>query len=345
MQTNMSYIKYSPLIICTLAILFVFSSCKTEDEDFIIDVSHIDPALTTYHFDRDLFTLDPDCLYTTVPEFAMEYGEFFDLFTHRVINIGGMENMAFPDHLKIFLTDKLNIEVYEYTSGIFSDMSLVETELTDAFRYYRYYFPEKTVPSVYYYISRFNQSVVTSDSILGIGLDNYLGPSCDYYYSLGLPSYMRYRMRKEMIVVDAMSGWAMTEFPMEDGDENLLRHMLYNAKVQYFLCRVVPEKHDSLRWGYSGRQLDWCKENEKDLWVFAVENKLLFSTDFMDIKRYTEEGPCTITISRDAPSRAMVWLGLQIIKAYMKNNPEISFQDLMEEDDYQKILNKSKYNP
>jgi hypothetical protein len=38
-------------------------------------------------------------------------------------------------------------------------------------------------------------------------------------------------------------------------------------------------------------------------------------------------------------------LGWQIVRNYMKNNPKVTFQQLMEEEDAQKIFSKSNFKP
>jgi hypothetical protein len=40
-----------------------------------------------------------------------------------------------------------------------------------------------------------------------------------------------------------------------------------------------------------------------------------------------------------------MWAGWQIVKSCMKNNKDVTLQQLMGDQDAQKILNKSKYRP
>jgi hypothetical protein len=39
------------------------------------------------------------------------------------------------------------------------------------------------------------------------------------------------------------------------------------------------------------------------------------------------------------------WVGWQIVRKYMDRNPKVTLQELMADDDYQKIFNESKYKP
>jgi uncharacterized protein YjaZ len=76
-----------------------------------------------------------------------------------------------------------------------------------------------------------------------------------------------------------------------------------------------------------------------------VENKRLYVTGRMDIKRLIDDGPYTNGFPVESPGRAGVWIGWQIVRKYMDKNPEVSLDKLMQMSDSQKILNDSKYYP
>ena len=98
-----------------------------------------------------------------------------------VINTGDINEISFGDFLLRFCSDKQNNDVYSMTMKRFPDIKQIEAGLQDAFSHYLYYFPEKNVPAVFTCITGFNNSIITGDSVLGIGLDRYLGADCEYY--------------------------------------------------------------------------------------------------------------------------------------------------------------------
>jgi len=65
----------------------------------------------------------------------------------------------------------------------------------------------------------------------------------------------------------------------------------------------------------------------------------------MDIIRYINASPTTSGFPLDSPGRTGVWIGWQIVRKYMKNFPETTLSELMQNSDYQQILNDSKYFP
>ena len=235
--------------------------------------------------------------------------------------------------------------VYNKTMEVFPDVSDLSYHLTKAFKYYKYYFPDKNVPAIYTYIGGFNQSIVISDSILAIGVDKYLGYDCEFYDRLGIANYLQVNMNPENIPTDALRAWAMTEFEFNDSVDNLVNNMVYQGKILYFLDAVFPEAPDSLKIGFSENEVKWCMKNEKQMWNYLIEQKLLFSTDYMVINQHINPAPFTPGFPSDSPGRATVWLGREIVKAYMKRNPEVSVSNLMFNNNYQKILSESRYEP
>ena len=76
-----------------------------------------------------------------------------------------------------------------------------------------------------------------------------------------------------------------------------------------------------------------------------VERKHLFSTEGILITKYLNDAPFTSYFSQESPGRCGVFIGWRIIESYMKNNPKVSLQELMNNTDYKTILEQSVYNP
>jgi hypothetical protein len=342
---SLKYLPTRKLCIIALPVIIALSFSSCRKTTYQTDISGTEMEFGIGRFERDLFGLDFDSIQDSVPFLYERYGEFFDLFNYRIINIGGARQPTYPDYLKSFLTDYLNHQVYGETMKVFPDLSELEAELSDAFKRYTVHFPGMVVPVVYTFISRFNQSIVTAEGILAIGLDNYLGTECEFYSRLGKHRYQVLNMHPGKIASDCMMGWGMTEFEYRDSVDNVLSNMIYHGKMAYFTKWMLPGEPDSLIMGFSAGQMRFCRNNEARMWEYLVENKLLFETDRMTILKFTGEGPFTRDFTHESPARAAVWLGWRIVEDYMRRSPEVSLPELMAENNYQKILTLSKYNP
>ena len=73
-----------------------------------------------------------------------------------------------------FVTFPDMIHLYKTVDSIYPDLDFLNTELSEAFSYYHYYFPEKLIPKVYTVVTPFRSQVISSQHALGICLDMYL---------------------------------------------------------------------------------------------------------------------------------------------------------------------------
>lgn len=323
--------------------LFLLVSCKAGPH--AIDLSGLNPEIQIMRLDEDLFSIDIDSVAKSVGDLREKYGEFFDIFNFMIVRLGNPAASAYPEYLKSFLTDFDMYNLSQEAREVFPDLGFLEAELNDAFSRYRYYFPEREVPNIYTFIGGFNQSMVTTDTILGIGLDKYLGRDNKFYTKLQMAQYMRYNMHPSKISSDCMRAWAMTEFEYDETTDNLINQMIYHGRIMFFADYMLPYQHDTLKTGFSPEQLVWCVRNESTMWTYLVEKKLLFTSDMRTINKFVNDAPFTSDFSNESPGRAAVWLGWQIVNSYMKRNKDVTLEQLMEETDYQKIFNKARYRP
>ena len=308
-----------------------------------IDVSEVELDLIFKNYEDDLFA-PADNLEEKVLELQQAYGTFFNLFNQHMIGIGEPGDEDFYPQLASFLSDTMIVNLKREADQRI-DRAGLKHDFTEAFKHYRFYFPRKVVPAVYTCISGLNESVVLADSLIGISLDKYLGADFDYYPRLGLPAYKIRNMHPQKIVPEALYFWAMTEYPISMQASKVIESMIYEGSLLYFVDAMQPQVHDSLKIGYTNEQLEFCKASEGAMWAYLAEHNLLFSTKRMDIKRYVDDGPYTSSFTPESPGRVGVWLGWQIVRSYMKKNPEVALKQLMENQDYLQVLNESGYQP
>ncbi|NOY36526.1 MAG: hypothetical protein GXO83_03030 [Chlorobi bacterium] len=331
-------------------ILSVFPvSCKRNPLN--VKISGIEVNLKIQRFEQDLFKPEPGVVARKIPDLQDKYGLFLQRFG-EIIHIGHPGDPLFAGYLEKFISDTLIRDVYLKSQEVFPDVNGLEKKLNKAFRYYKYYFPDKPLPEIITYISGFNASLMIDKGFLGIGLDRYLGKTVDYYDRLGIPRYLQQKMIPEKIPSDCMSALAQTEFPFYPSHtdsvsvrENVISHMIYKGKLLYFVKAMMPHEKDELILGFTSEQLKWCLMNEGQMWATLIEQKLLFSTHYLVINKLTRDAPFTSYFPRESPGRAANWIGWQIVQAYMSSHKEVSLAEMMNNYDYQKILDESGYNP
>ena len=335
--------KYSVQIIFIL-LISTFWGCNRNP--LKVDISGIKNNIEFVRFDNELFSIETKDTLIEITKLSNAHPNFFDLFTYRIIRIGGIGEEQFPDLLMQFVADTMIINVKNLVDEEFSDFAKTEKQIIKAFKYYQFHFPEKKLPTIFVYVSGFNQSIVTAENIIGISLDKYLGRDCKYYKKLSTtPGYKILNMHKEKLVSDVAYAWGISEFETTNKATNLMGNIIHYGKLMYFIDALLPTVHDSLKIGYTTKQIDFCAKNEAKMWNYLVEMKLLFSSKRMDIIRYINDGPSTSSFPRQSPARTGIWLGWQIVRQYMKKHPETTLKELMLNTDYQQILNNSEYFP
>ncbi len=330
------------IIFYCLIIVFTLAGCHQNSWD--IDISDIKIEQDFKRFDKDLFTIDHDSIWNYIQVFEKKYGKFFDLYNYSIINIGGTNQMDYADKLLYFITDPYIAEAYKNVAMLFANEKF-RYDIYDAFCRFSYYFPNKGIPNIYTHISGFNQSIVVDSGFVSISLDKYLGANSKYYSMLHTSLYLRSNMHPKKIPSDVMLSWALTEFPRNNENDNLSDQMIYYGKMHVFLDAMLPNTADSLKWGFSEKKLRWCNKNEQQMWLYLIENKLLFNTSYKEIKRFIDNGPFTTPFSKESPARTGRWLGYQIVKSYLKHNPNVTLKQLMETNSHKKIFNESMFKP
>jgi hypothetical protein len=306
------------------------------------DISDIKLEVEIQRFDKDLFALKQNA---DLNVFKDDYKEILDLYSNKVIGLGDINAPNYMDYLNKFLYDSTMVQVYDTVVKVFPNMEEQEKDLSLAFKYLKYYFPEYRVPVFYTQLSGFNQSIVVAQDLVGISLDKYLGEDCEFYTLLRTPQYAKKNMIPNRIAQDVILAYGLTEFPFKPLKDDLISNMIYQGKIRYFMQKIMPDlpEYDIMK--YSKEQQNWCEINEEQMWGHIIEQKHLFNSQYRTIIKYINDGPNTSGMPAESPSRTGIWLGLQIVKEFMKNNPEYKLEKLMKENDYAMILRKSGFQP
>ena len=320
--------------------LIAFSSCQSPiSSGPSIDESKLDKVdINIHRYGIALFEIDTN-------DFIVEVGKIQNEFSLFLGNdIDNPDNLA---PLYQYVTDTQLIAISKYVKEIYPNLKNLENQLSDALARYDYLFSSNFHPTVYSYISDlyYEKPIIINDSVIIIALDVYLGPGYTKYRSLGLPYYKIRRMTQDGIVIDIMKELFNQYIDKHIKQKTLVDRMINGGKLLYYLDATLPSIPDSLKIGYTSEQMKWVEANSSNVWAFMVKNQLFYSPDYKIQSNFIEDGPFTSGFSNQSPPRLGIWLGWQIVREYMHNNPNVSIMELIENKDAQQIFNQSGYKP
>lgn len=331
------------------ALIFIccVSACKHKN---VPDVSHIAVNVQIDRFDQALFKLDTNNIQPGLQQLAKAYPNFLPAYIEHIMNFG-----PYADTSKmVLLQTRMLVGNSDYRmlqdsiNAHFPKLDALEKELAQSFRYIRYYIPKFPLPQKIVAFSSVisNYGAVTVDSVLGIGLDMYLGKDFPIYSML--PDYPMYMIRKfspEYITTNCIQVLAQQAYPGAEAGEQLINQLVSAGKQQYFLEQVLPETEDSIRLGYTKAQMEWCNDSELMIWQYFVQQNLLYKSDWQSNMHFMNDGPSTQGMPEGSPGRIGAFVGWKIVKEYMKHHPEVTLQQLMENKNAMQIFSQSKYRP
>jgi len=265
-------------------------------------------------------------------------------FTKHFLEIpNAAKEKAFVNQLYEMYTNPKLIEFYKDNETFYGDFSDIESQLNGMFSYMKYYYPDYYVPEINTLVTgfRFDRDFAFSDSLIVIGIDYFLGKEARYrpqFYDYMLNRYDKPYM---VPIVGLAVSSKFNEFDLKD--ETLIAEMIHYGKAHYFLERVMPELPDSLNIQYTGEELKEVAKNADIIWGHFIEKKVLFETNNKTKQRYVGESPKVTVIGDKCPGRIGRWLGWQIVRKYMADNPTITLQELMKDQNAQEIFKKSKF--
>ena len=152
-------------------------------------------------------------------------------------------------------------------------------------------------------------------------------------------------MNRRNLSVDLISTLLFNYFRFDSKLNRLIDNMLHRGKVMFMLAVFMPERPLNDIIGYNTTQWNWAVKNEKEIWNTVVSQKDLFSSDLQLIRKYLNDAPFTSPVSQESPGRLGTWIGMRIVESYMNKNKEVTLQQLMQINDYQKLMEESGYKP
>jgi hypothetical protein len=333
-----------------LAIALLY--CRREEKAPPPDISNIEIEMEWRRFDQDLFALDTNDLAHGLARLEAEYPELSAVFFEQIL--GSKNPMLAPqghvEYVRGFLTHPSVRRLYDTCQVVFpGDMTDIRAEFESAFRYLKHYFPEIPTPSVTAIISEYTiGAFVYGENDLAVGLDFFLGADYPYLdYNPGNSNFSAYLTRtfnREHLTAKALQP-LVEDLVGPPGGNRLLDLMVHNGKKILLTEHLLPFAPDSVLLEVSDEQVEWLRQNELEMWAYFLREDLLYSSKWMDIRKFVEYSPNSPGMPPEAPGRTANYLGWRIVHKYLRDVPGASLRGLLEEKDAQVILDQSRYKP
>jgi hypothetical protein len=344
----MKSISLKFLILISVA-SFIASCGNDEDDKNTPDVSNIQAPVTILRFEQDLFAIDTNNAVVGIQNLEAKYPKVADQFFGAIIAAKQPKEVP-PQYygmVRQFLTDSFVRKTADTTQIVFKNFDRYKNELEQAARFYKYYFPQQPNLTFITFVSQYNYDVFPfGKDTIGIGLDFYLGEKHGDYENVEnlRYSYVRRTLTPEHLTAKAMR-MQIAQMVGSEGGNKMLDIIVHNGKQLYILDLLLPNTPDSIKFGYSAAQTKWCKENESGIWASFLKNNVVYETNFKKIAKLITPSPNSPGMPPESPGETGNYIGWQIIKQFMKRNPEVSVAQMIGMKDAQMILDKSKYKP
>jgi hypothetical protein len=334
------------LLFCLLA-LFLLGSCDSENKQ--PDTSRVDITLKIDRFEKELFELDSSRFPRALDSLLGRYPGFSRDF---MIDILGASPLWNGDSASLYLQGFIQAyrPIYDSSKLIFKDEGFFEKELLTPLKIFKLHFPDYKLPErIITYIGPLDGygDVLTENAYL-IGIHQHLGKNFSLYSQTWLndtyPVYITERFEPATISVNCMKNLILDLYPDSSMEQKLMVQMVEQGKRLYLLSLMLPEKKEHLLIGYSEKQIQDCYQFEKNIWNLFIQNNFLQTLDVNIIKNYIGEAPKTQELGESAPGNIGSFAGWQIVKKFMKMNPDLSPKELMAMD-CEEIFEKAKYKP
>lgn len=221
-------------------------------------------------------------------------------------------------------TDELQLELYDEVSKTFGDFSEQKKDLKSIFQHITYYFPKFSAPKILTLTSDvdYHSRVIYADTLVVIGLDNYLGANHKFYE--GIAEYIRFSFDKKYLSTDVALAISEVMIPRER-NLTFLDAMIYEGKRLYLAQKFLPNTSEVILLKYPREKYDWAMANESEIWRYFIQNQLLYNTDKKTLDRFINLAPFSkFYMEHDSESPGAIgrFIGLHIVNSFMKKHPD-----------------------
>jgi len=335
--------KKNLLILFTLVIIL---SCNNKSTG--PDVSDIKIDVKLERFEKSFFNTDTNNITVGLSQVRSEFPEFYPDFMQNILGVSGDNK----DTSTLSVTKQFLSSYWSFAADLekkFSSTTDLENKVKHGFQFAKYYFPNYQIPKLITYVGPLDApGVAMTRNYIAIGLQQFAGKDFQGYNTAEVqqmfPGYITRRFDPQYIPVNCMKAVVDDLFADKSTGKPLIEQMIEKGKQWWLLDKLMPGAADSLKTGYTQKQLDWCRANEGLIWNYFVTNENLEAIEPNVIQNYIGEAPTTQGMPEVSPGNIGPWVGWQIIKKFAEKNSSLKPAEIMTTP-ARKVLEEAKYKP
>ncbi len=326
------------------ALLFFATSCTNDRKR--LDVSHIKIEVPIERFEQAFFKLDTLSLPQGLQNLRNTFPSFYPVFMQNILQLPGQDTNSYKMISNIISAYR---PIHDSIQVKYRNLDWFQSELKKAFRFVKYYYPQYQLPKIITFIGTLDApgAILTPD-YLGIGLHQFAGKNFSVYNDPQVqqlyPFYISRRFDKEFMTTNALKAIGDDIFPDQSIGKPLIEQMIEKGKSLYLLDHFLPAVADTIKTGYTQKQLDWAEENEGNVWAYITKNENIYSIEPHVIQTYIGESPFTQGMPETSPGNIGQWIGWRIIQKFAAQKEELTLQQILATP-VRKIFEESKYRP
>ena len=305
-------------LVWLILIPLIFCQCNKSHDD----------KVEICRFDKDLMTLFENYSDSNAIKFEDKHSDIFSLYYSAIIK---GNNEISDTKTKFELTSQYICnsnfkELYRDVLKQFNDLSEEELSIGKGFKNYSKLFNDSFIPAIFTHISPFGYSIITTDSLISISLDSYMGSDYEGYKGI-LYNYQISKKERSRITSDVFRGWIYAKFP--NRANSLIEGMIYEGAVIYAIDYILEDYNEYDIIGYEKDKVEWCVNNEAKIWDAIIKSNHLYSTENIIYIKYMNEAPYCSALSGDVPAEIGKWIGYKIVSKYIDKNGVNTITDIL----------------
>jgi hypothetical protein len=313
-------------VVSILLIMVVLFACNNKSS--IPDVSGIKVDIKLERFEKSFFAIDTNNIEQGLTKTHGEFPDFYPDFMQNILGVSG-----YPADTTTLSVTKISSAKLQFVAAElgkkFNNTTPLENELKHDFQFVKYYFPDYKIPVLVTYVGPLDApGVALTRNRIAIGLQQYAGKDFPGYQVSEVqqmyPEYISRRFDAVYIPANCIKAVIDDIFPDKSTGKPMIEQMIEKGKQWWLLEKVMPATADSLKTGYTQKQLKWCKDNEGLIWNYFVTNENLEAIEPDMIQNYIGESPTTQGMPQSSPGNIGQWVGWQIVKKFAAENSSLN---------------------